>query len=72
MGKNINELQLDLRTSAATKGKIAELLSHSIIWHHDERPDSEGDACDLCGQPMPVNILTALFGVHKECWESER
>lgn len=46
-----------------------EIISDPAIWHHNERPDRPGDDCDICGELMPINMMTALFGVHLECWK---
>ena len=35
------------------------------IWESHE--GGTGDACDECGEEMPVNMMTALFGVHFKC-----
>lgn len=70
MTNKVKQLQVDLRTTR-TKADVLEDLSKSLVWDHNEHPEKAGDDCDVCGKTMPVNILTALFGVHKDCWKKE-
>lgn len=39
------------------------------IWLSDEDPEDGDNPCGVCGQRMPLNVLTAIFGCHYDCRE---
>lgn len=44
-----------------------QIINDESLWTTDKDPDCQTELCDACGQRMPVNMMTALFGVHFQC-----